>query len=68
MNGCTGVDWKEIDDVVVVTVERDVERSQRKLVGDMVVGRTTADSLNIRNMAGTVNARTLSPKSLSPGS
>jgi hypothetical protein len=69
VGGCIGTGWKEIEDVVVVVVvvvvERDSERSQRKLVGDTVVGWATIavrDSLNVQSMAGVVSGLTFSLK------
>jgi hypothetical protein len=65
VGGCIGTGWKEIDDVVVVVVERDSERSQRKLVGDTVLGWATvavSGSLNVQSMAGAMSGPTLSLK------
>ena len=65
VGGCIGTGWKEIEDVVVVVVERDSERSQRKLVGDTVVGWATvavSGNLNVQSMADAVNGLTLSLK------
>ena len=70
VGGCIGTGWEEIEDVVVVFVERDSVCNQRKLVEDTVVGWATvvvSGSLNVQSMAGTENGLTLFLKSFISG-